>query len=162
MNKDNFSHWLSLVANFGVIVGIVFLTLEINQTNLIAMVSAEYEFRNSGALINESIYTNPELAAFVYHINNTEQEEFTEVEHQRAYALALRLLNLWLGAESAYRSGIASEMIYNNILDDIRNGNIDTSPAMRKIWRELISDYSALGSTVVFTTIDQLLREQGN
>lgn len=161
MDIEKLNHWLSLVANIGVLIGLVFLILEISQTNRIAIVSAEYDFRDSAGLINESVYSNAEVADFIYYINNNDEEILQEGERLRAFQWAFRLLNLWIAAESAYQNEISSEMVYNNIINDIRDDIHNTSPAMRKIWREAISIYPALDSTGVFLNIDQLLREYG-
>jgi hypothetical protein len=63
MNLDKLNQWLSLLANLGVLVGLVFLIAELNQANRIAVYTAE-STRNTQFLgMNTSRIENPEIIA---------------------------------------------------------------------------------------------------
>ena len=63
MNKADVAHWLSILANIGVIAGIVFLGIEIRQTNR-AVTGAAYQARSLAVMqrqdmLAESEYLSP-------------------------------------------------------------------------------------------------------
>jgi len=68
MEIDRLNRWLTFLANIGVIAGLVFLVLEIQQSNRIAVAATEIEVRNSFSSINASIYTDPELSRLMVRL----------------------------------------------------------------------------------------------
>jgi hypothetical protein len=52
---------LALLGNLGVIAGLVFLTLEMQQSNRIAMGSAETDLRSQLRELTAAVYENPDL-----------------------------------------------------------------------------------------------------
>jgi hypothetical protein len=66
MKRIDTGKTLTVLANFGVIVGIVFLAFEIRQSNLIAIATAEIAARESYAALNESVYGNAEIAEILF------------------------------------------------------------------------------------------------
>lgn len=59
MKRIGLGQVTNTVANIGVIAGIIFLVLEIQQSNRLVLVNAEYALRDSWGTINEAIYSNP-------------------------------------------------------------------------------------------------------
>jgi len=58
---DNLSRWLSLLANIGVLLGIVFLVIEIDQNSLETKLQTETSFLSSFTDVELSTASNPEL-----------------------------------------------------------------------------------------------------
>ena len=158
MKKFDLGQTFTILANVGVIAGIIFLALEIQQANRIALVTAEYELRNSFSAINEAVFTNTELAEFLYQTNELGGAiEGSDISKARSWTH--RLLNVWLAATFAYDNGIATEMTYNNILDDVRSSVGSAGPDFRSQWRQSIESFPSLASTDVFVLIDEILDE---
>ncbi len=156
MNRAN--RWLMLGANVGVIAGILFLAVEIQQANRIAIASTEIDVRNSLAGINESIYSNPEIAELIVRSANSDAE-VTAVEDFRLYVLILRLLNTWLAVETAYENGMVPPETYAGVENDIFVF-IDADPRTSLSFRRAIEKYQELSNTGIFQTVKRLLEEQ--
>ncbi len=88
MTADSINRWLTLGANVGVLAGIAFLAVELQQNNelLAAQTQAERFDRSSG--FAEEIMRNPTLATAIKKIENN--EEITDAEEVLVRAMALR------------------------------------------------------------------------
>ena len=62
MDTEKLNKWVSLLANIGVLAGIVFLGLEIRQSNRIAMASAELSIRDHYFAHNQMVVTDDRVA----------------------------------------------------------------------------------------------------
>ena len=79
---DSVNKWLTLAANFGVIAGILFLAIELNQNNELLEAEARearYEFRSRDS--NRIFLENPRLVELMVKVNNrgllTQEEQYT-------------------------------------------------------------------------------------
>lgn len=79
---DSVNKWLTLAANFGVIAGILFLAVELNQNNELLEAEARearYEFRSRDS--NRIFLENPGLVELMVKVNNrellTQEEQYT-------------------------------------------------------------------------------------
>ena len=63
MKLDRLNQWLTLLTNLGVLIGLVFLIAELNQSNRIAVYSAESTRRTQFLDMNTSRIENPEIIA---------------------------------------------------------------------------------------------------
>ena len=88
MKANSVSRWLTLGANLGVLVGIVFLAIELRQNN--ELLEAQTRADNFDRMIGfaEQIMENPTLATVLQKTENN--EEITEVEDILLRAMALR------------------------------------------------------------------------
>jgi len=160
MKKIDLGQGLTLLANLGVIAGIVFLAVEIQQANRIALVSAEYELRNNFSAINELLLTDSELAEFL-HQAEILGSQLDGISADRARMWTYRLINVWIAAEFAYQNGIATEATHQNILENVRARleRARNSREMIAIWRASYNTFPSLASTDVFALMDQMLGE---
>lgn len=115
MNLDKLNSWLSLLANVGVLVGLVFLIVELNQSNRIASYSAESTRRSQFLDMNASRIENPEIIAKL----RIPDPELNDVEWVQALYTARQQTNTWIDAENAVINGLLSETTYNEIFNDI-------------------------------------------
>ena len=115
MNLDKLNQWLSLLANLGVLVGLIFLIVELNQSNRIAIYSAESARRTQFLDMNTSRIENPEIIAKLMNPN----PELNDVEWVQALYTARQQTNTWIDAEHAVINGLLSEQTYREIFDDI-------------------------------------------
>ena len=115
MNLDRLNQWLTLLANLGVLIGLIFLIAELNQSNRIAVYSAESTRRTQFLDMNTSRIENPEIIAKLMHPD----PELSEVEWVQALYTARQQTNTWIDAENAVINGLLSEQTYNEIFNDI-------------------------------------------
>ncbi len=62
MNSEKLSEWLSIAANFGVVLGIIFLVLEINQSTKATVAAANDSVINGHLELSIPIITDPQVA----------------------------------------------------------------------------------------------------
>jgi len=115
MNLKKLNQWLSLLANLGVLVGLIFLIVELNQSNRIAAYSAESARRTQFLDMNTSRIENPEIIAKLMKPD----PEFDDIEWVQALYTARQQTNTWLDAEHAVINGLLSEQTYIEIFNDI-------------------------------------------
>ena len=108
MNTEKLNSWLGVLANFGVIVGIVFLAFEIRQSTEVAISSAELDVSNMQTEFHLRLAENPDLAhLFAVGLENPEKLTDVEVE-QFTYMVAGSFLFME-GAYKQYRRGFLPE-----------------------------------------------------
>jgi len=104
MNIDSLNRWLSLVANIGVVLGIIFLALELRQNNELQQAEARYnrlETRKEG---NYELLRNRDLTAALEKLQNGEVLSFTEDTIVQRFR-TITILN-WQYAYQEYSSGL--------------------------------------------------------
>ena len=117
MDSDRANRWLTLGANIGVLVGLIFLVVEIRHTNDLARASA---YRSRGAEIQEAhqaVALDPELSRILLKYNQQGIEGLTDHERIRytywQIATQLRMQNQF----NDYQLGFLDEEIYRSVLD---------------------------------------------
>ena len=116
MEAERLNQWLNLAATLGVIAGIAFLIVELDQTNRIARYTAEIGWRSQAIEINSSRIEYSETYAKL----QADEAELTPSERAQALMMARQLFNFWINAESAYDLGLISDSSFeNNTLIDI-------------------------------------------
>ncbi len=66
MDRDRLNWWLTLLANLGVLGGLVFVGFEIRQTTSQLRADASYSITASVNELNAGLYGDPELAELVF------------------------------------------------------------------------------------------------
>ena len=155
MDTDRLNRWLTLIANIGVIIGIVFLALEIQQANRIAIASTEIGVRNNWLQLNESIYANSEVAELWIKAADP-NTQWSAIEEVRITTVINSLVNVWLSVETACTNEIAAQATCDEIRDEILF-IIQVMPAAREQWRTVVARYPSLSQSSVFTAIKNAL-----
>jgi hypothetical protein len=148
---------VALIANVGVIAGIVFLALELRQANRIAVASTEISIRSNLSALNESIYGSEGLSRLLAKASDADADLAPE-EVIRMESFVRRLLNAYLALETAHFSGLAPKMTYESIENDIR-GILSSWPALRPIFRQIADLYPAQESSSVYQMLERVLDE---
>lgn len=156
MNVDKLNKWLALIANVGVLIGILFLILELQQSNRIALVSTEIETRNNFAALNDLMITNRYLTGLVEEARESDAE-FTPEERSVLAQYAARNLQGWRNVVTSYDYGLVNEVSYLATFDDIRR-LIRGFPGMHSIWQTVIDAYPSRAKSPIFVTIQEELR----
>lgn len=158
MDSDRLNRWLYLGANVGVLVGLIFLALEIRQANRIAIAATEITVREGFGSLNETIYTNPETAALLAKAR-TAGAEFSDVEREMLDAFTARLTNIWRGIEEAYGNEMVSRATFDMAIADMK-WTIDTYPSMRSFFEDWIEIYPSMAESELARETIQHLEEE--
>ncbi len=103
MKKIDLGQTITILANIGVIAGIVFLGIELRQNNELLVVQAEMEMSNVRAnTILADVIEQPELIELMLK----DEQSLTEVERYRRLALGLRVLRNWQGRHRLVQRGL--------------------------------------------------------
>ena len=95
---DKLNKWLTLGANLGLIVGLFFLILEINQNTKQMRSDASFSINQSLNNLNSSIYQDSTFAE-LYLRGCKSFSDLNEVEKFRFRAYAFDMLNLYIFAD---------------------------------------------------------------
>ena len=104
MKKIDLGQTIAIVANLGVIAGIVFLGYELNQNNQFLAAEARYALLQNQVSMMETIATNPDLARLLYEPLNS--VPLTELERARRRDLVISLLRRWEWEHERFTQGV--------------------------------------------------------
>ena len=96
MEPRQLKEWLTLIANFGVIAGLVFLGLEVRQNTIATQASAIQESTNVARQQSLTWATNPDLV----ELNLRDFDDLDEVDRRR---LRWMSRSYWLGMQGLWR-----------------------------------------------------------
>lgn len=108
MNLDSANRWLTLTANVGVLIGLIFLVLEINQNTEVARSAVDLELATMSTEFHMRVAENPGLAR-AYYIILHDPESLTEDEKIQLYFLIPSVFLLMEGAHRQYVRGYLPE-----------------------------------------------------
>lgn len=155
MQIEKLNQWLTLGANLGVLVGIVFLSLEIDQSNRIAIGTAEYEMLRDINESNRIVMTNASVRDLIVKLAD-QQQELTELERQQAIAYAYNYYAVWAGVQSAHNQGLVSDEYLESALIDV-NAIISTRPNWKFAWELILS--RGYGNSDVIRAIENAISD---
>ena len=107
MNLDKFNKWLTLAANIGVIAGIIFLALELQQNNRFLSAQAQYNLLKNRTEDNNIIMANPEIASLWFKESNN--ETLSDEEKYRIDSYIIKALINWQYEYNQYKEGNLAE-----------------------------------------------------
>lgn len=157
MQKIDTGQLVATLANFGVIVGLVFLILEIQQANRIAIASSEIEIRSLYSEINEALYAVPEINQLLLKSQDA-NVQLSEQEKLRATGFVMRLSNAWRSIEVAYENELVPTRTFSSVEDDIRT-ILTTYPGLAPTFRRMVDDYPGQSKSEVALLIEKVLEE---
>ncbi len=157
MDLDRINQRLNLGARIGVIIGLIFLIIELNQSNRIASYAAEHSRRNQFIEINTIRIENSD----VYAKLQTGDVDLTPSERAQAVMMARQYINTWKDAESAYNYGLLSDETFDTTLQDISVA-LEESPGLLPFFAYLIDAYKLEEeSSLVSNRIVDVVRRAG-
>ena len=122
MKKIDWGKSIGILANVGVILGIVFLVVEINQNNALLAIQAESIRDQRNYVFTDVVLQNPELIELM----TKDVAAMTEAERTRYLLMGIRL---YMNFESTY--------------DDLMDGRVEQDEAVRSIrsiyWRPVLN-----------------------
>ena len=135
MKLPEVNNWLTLLANVGVLTGIVFLAIELDQSNRIAIAAAEADIRAAQRELLLATVENPELSEFV-----TRSQSFETIppeDRVRYDSFVTMYFSMWAGSALQYENGLLSEYSLEVNIRSIR-AFLHANPAAEIILRERI------------------------
>jgi hypothetical protein len=132
VNRDRLDRWLTLLANLGVLGGLVFVGLEVRQNTSQLRADASYSITASVNELNAAIYSDPRLAELVFR-GEADLSALTPIERTQFDAFEFSRLNIseYVGdLEAEGVSGLSFEYV-EYIVRDFR-----TKPGLRAFIRE--------------------------
>ena len=152
------NEWLQILASLGVLAGLVFLALEIQQANRIAIASTEIAIREGFGSLNETIYTNQETATFLAKARVADAD-FSGTEREQVDAFIARLINIWSGIEKAYVNEMISRQTFDEAIEDMQ-WTVDTYPSMRPYFEDYVRTYPAMSDSELARELTRYLEEK--
>ena len=116
MKHENLNNWISLVANIGVLVGIIFVSIELSQANRIGTNSAESDLSDKLSDLSDMRITNSDL--FVKLQNN---DELSPKENIETAGVSVKYVAFWASVESTFRNGLIEDYVYDIYVSGIRS-----------------------------------------
>ena len=107
MNLDSTNRWLTLVANIGVLAGIIFLAYELQQNTVATRLEAASNFQSSFNEIEMLIAGSPEFAELLR--KGREGENTSTAEQLRLFVFYNNVLRQWQFTHFQYLSDALSE-----------------------------------------------------
>jgi hypothetical protein len=108
MNSDRFNWLLTIAANVGVILGLVFLAVEIHQSSLATQASLHLELVSYGRDNAELLATDDRLADIVFR-GEKDPNSLTPVELERFLIFTTFRLTIWETALLNRASGVVTD-----------------------------------------------------
>jgi len=156
MNWDAIGAFGEIVGAAAVILSLLYLAKQVQQSNRIALTSIETELQNNWSSLNESIYSDSEMAELLHKAKDSDSA-FTGPELVKLEMWARRLLNAWLALESSYNNKLASEETLALLPNNIRN-LVETYPGSHATWSEVLGEFPSLCDSIVFKSIQSGLK----
>ncbi len=134
---DNINKWLSLTANISVMVGIIFLAIELNQNSAINKTNSVLSIRQGQQTLQLLSLQNHEFAALnVKLLNNG---ELSAVEQRQTIDFTFYLFNQSRMAYFQYQNGLIGEDDLRILLAPFRFW-IVRSQSMNSVWQGISSN----------------------
>ena len=153
MNLDLTSRWLTLVANVGVLAGIIFLAYELQQNTVATQLEAASNFNASFSEIELLIAGNPEFAELL--VSGREGAQITGTDQLRLTVFYNQVLRQWQFAHFQYLSGAMDEdnwQAQRAFMVAVIGGDI----GLLNHWRESRPQYNSAFDSVLESISEEL------
>ena len=92
MDIEKPNNWIALLANLGVVAGVVFLALEIQQNNELLVQESRYSMLENQKEWKFFLNGSPEIAKLIYQ---SQTEELSDIDKWRRFDILAGLLLTW-------------------------------------------------------------------
>jgi hypothetical protein len=139
------------------LVGIIFLAVEVRQSNRIAIATTEISVRDQYRTNNELVLVNDAVAELLVKAADA-NAEFSAVETEKLYAYLYVYLNTWMAIEIAYENGMLPRATFDLALDDVRFV-LQYYPAIRPLAREIIISFPSGAYSKLYAAMREELED---
>ncbi len=157
MNKKRGRQIVEAIGLTAVVVSMLLVAYQIQQSNQIAQATTVYEIVRDINEFNHLGMTDPQFADFLVQLG---REDFTpsEREAKQAQLLAYRFLNIWIVQETAYRNGLFTENDLTLTKGDVI-AVMDDYPALIPYWMTALKAQPAYSINEVLRPLVELTTE---
>jgi hypothetical protein len=125
-----------------IVISLLFLAYQTNQSNRIAIATAEIEINSIYAGVNEIwIESQPLRDAYYKASSNGGVSDLSPEERQLLTRYVLRYTNAFSSREAAYRNGVLSTESFNRVFNDI--DALVADPVFGDSFRIIVDRYTA-------------------
>ena len=137
MKKIDLGNLIQVFANVGVIVGIAFLAIEMQQNNALLEAQAGYVLAENRASNYDLLKTSPEFATFISKL--AAGDELTPVEYWQERGLYMSFIVRFSWEYSEYRAGrLRVDQLPTIVWGRLFRGEGPLpTPAMRDVWEDV-------------------------
>ena len=148
MNRETLNWWLTLLANLGVLGGLVFVGLEIQQNTSQLRTEASYSITESVNDLNAAIYGDPNLAEIVMR-GEADLAALTPLERRQFDVYQFSRLNIAEYVEDLAMEGVSEGVNFEYVEWIVRD--FTTQEGLRAFIREYEETY--VGSEELLTRL---------
>ena len=160
MRKLDIGQWTVLISNTAVVAGLIFLIMELDQSNRISRYASENARRSQFIEINTSMIEHADLYAKL----QGNAQDLSATEKVKALMMARQLMNTWSDAQSAHDYGLLSDATLALTLVDISVSTREAPgllPFIAYLHYRGDSNVEALTQSEVFRQIERVLHDAG-
>jgi len=133
MNSETLNRWFSLVANIGVIAGIVFLGIEVQQNSALMRIQIQQARADSAFAAQEASYNSDHMIPII--VKAFSPNETLSIEESLRFNFFVRGMHkIQENFVLQYEAGMLGEPAIISVEEFVRS--IMASPAARALWEE--------------------------
>ena len=155
--KPNQNKMFEVIGLSAIVVSLIFVAYQINQSNRIARGTTSYELSRNWMEMNRLYVTNPEMLSLRVKLEDKDFVPESDIELQRTMAYARMLINMWTALEEAHENGIASDEYYRIAQNDVKSF-IRHRPGILPIFGMVLANYENLSEYEVLEPIRQAVQ----
>jgi len=159
MNFDKLNRWLTLFANLGVLVGIFFLLMELNQSNRIAARDARAELTSQQHAVEMTFLENSEVASVMSKL--AVGDDLTREEEFRAQSYAMIIINEAAALNLTCENGFISDRVLQRYLR-VQSVQIERVPGIAPYLTSglALTDLDGRGVSPIFDNLLDTIEQQ--
>ena len=131
MDSDKLNKWLTLLANVGVIAGIIFLAIEIRQNSDAIRAQTRAQLAEEVTELFSVNMNDQEYATVLMKGNNL--EELSAVERYQYYRHRNAWANHWLNVAYQHKMGMYDDVEFELQISNVRQ-DMETYPGLKVHW----------------------------
>ena len=132
--------YLELMGITAVILSLLFVALEIRQSNRIALSQSETDFRSRVIELQSRVIENDDIAAALVKMRS-EDAQLTPEENEKIYSWVLSLQVNWISVTTAFENGLVSQWTMNNFLE-APTALFSKYPGLKPYFRQISEEYN--------------------
>ena len=152
MNLDTLNKWLTLLANIGVIAGIIFLIIEINQNSLETRLQTESSFQSTFTTVELAAMTDKELLDAL--LRSQKGELLTDADQLRVLLFYRAVVRGYQNSYYQALSGVLNPQIWEGEKHQMAQ-SFGFDQGLVSYWRSNQSLYTAEFNLLVTSMIDE-------
>ena len=153
MNLDNTNRWLTLAANIGVIAGIIFLAVEINQSTLQTRLQTASSFHDTFTTVELSLAANNDLLEAL--LKSQKGEDLSEVDRLRVLVFYRAVLRGYQNTFYQSRTGVIDPAVWEGERNQMKQ-SFGFDQGMVSYWLQNRSLYSPDFNTLISSLIEEI------